>query len=76
MAWKCKECGSVFEEPEVYEQWSEAWGRPVHEDFDICPHCHSTDIDETDEEPDDELRDEWDGIHDNDDYSDAIILRG
>lgn len=55
--YKCPECGTIFEEPLRYKEYSEAWGRPVYEEWVVCPHCKEPGFDEyseDDEEDEDE----------------------
>ena len=48
--YKCLSCGTVFEEPLRYKEYSEAWGRPVYEEWAVCPRCYDADFEEYSEE--------------------------
>lgn len=48
--YKCSDCGKIFEEPRRVKEYSEAWGRPVYEEWFVCPVCESTDFDEYSED--------------------------
>ena len=47
MAYKCRECGEIFDEPKrVEEPRGEFWGVPCSETCYYCPCCESSDFDE------------------------------
>ncbi len=49
---KCYNCGLIFKEEDAdvrSECVGDFWGSPAYMDFNICPNCHSDEIDETDE---------------------------
>ena len=41
MTFYCKDCEMIVREEDVVieKQWSEAWGHPVYEEFQLCPNC-------------------------------------
>ena len=48
MEYKCRDCGCLFDEPNVvHESRGEYWGVPSYEDMWYCPHCGSEDFDYT-----------------------------
>ena len=50
MAYKCRECGHIFDEGEEAvwkEQYGEYWGMPAYREMTGCPMCHSEDYEET-----------------------------
>ena len=62
MMYRCRKCGSVFEETEIeVESWreyrGECFGYPAYETVseDHCPRCNSRNIDEYWEDEDDTI---------------------
>lgn len=59
--YKCNDCEREFDEDEI-AHWKESrgefWGMPCYEEMCGCPFCHSSDIEEINE--DDEEREEDD----------------
>lgn len=50
MAYKCRECGHIFDEGEEAvwkERYGEYWGMPAYKEMKGCPMCHSEDYEET-----------------------------
>lgn len=46
---KCYDCGEIFSEDEAdtkSENVGEFWGAPAYMDYNACPRCGSTEIDE------------------------------
>ena len=51
MPFKCYKCGETFDEPATRsERIGEFWGTPAYMDFNICPYCHSDDVEEISED--------------------------
>lgn len=49
---KCCKCGEVFDDYEVEqrsEYVAEFWGAPAYQNVDICPFCHSDDLEDIDD---------------------------
>ena len=54
---KCCDCGEVFTEEDadvVSENVGEFWGAPAYMDYNACPNCRSTDLEDYTEEEDEE----------------------
>lgn len=50
---KCLDCEEVFTEEDAYvvsEKVGEFWGAPAYMQYNACPNCHSTDVEEYYEE--------------------------
>ena len=46
---KCYDCGEVFREEDadtVSENVGEFWGAPAYMNYNACPRCRSTDLEE------------------------------
>lgn len=53
---KCYDCGNIFDEEDadtVSENVGEFWGSPAYMNYNACPKCRSTDLDEYEEEGED-----------------------
>lgn len=49
---KCCKCGEVFDDYEMEqraEYVAEFWGSPAYQNVDICPFCHSDDLEDYEE---------------------------
>ncbi len=52
---KCYDCGEIFDEEDadaVREKVGEFWGAPAYKNYNACPQCRSTDLEEYHENED------------------------
>ena len=54
---KCNDCNRRFEDPMMFYDTEEFWGKPVSIQYEGCPYCKSDDFIDEDEEEEDEEND-------------------
>ena len=57
MKYKCSDCGCIFNKDDsatVSEKVGEFWGAPAYMDYNACPECRSTDLENYSEDQDQE----------------------